>query len=313
MRILIVGGCGYVGGHLTDYLRQEYDVTVYDNLLYENHYLKKVSFIYGDVRDRDKLSRLLPKFDIVIWLAAIVGDGACAGDPFLAQAINEDSVKWLVDNYKGKIVFMSTCSVYGINNELIDEDAKPTPLSVYAKTKLDAEQYIVKNAKDYLIFRLGTLYGLGDDHSRIRLDLVVNVLTKKAVLGETLTVFGGDQWRPILHVKDVSTAIKFGLDHNISGLYNLAQENYTIKDIAETIKDVLPISVKIEYQEVAYEDKRNYRVKSDSFKNKGWISLHTLQEGIQEMFEVIKSGRIKDLDNSIYSNEFFMKKNYIPL
>ena len=152
-RVLIVGGCGYVGGHLTDCLRQEYDVTVYDNLLYENHYLKKISFIFGDVRDRDKLSRLLPKFDIVIWLAAVVGDGACARDPYLAQAINEDSVKWLVDNYSGKIVFMSTCSVYGINNELIDESAEVNPLSVYARTKLAAEQYIVKNAKDYLIFR----------------------------------------------------------------------------------------------------------------------------------------------------------------
>jgi nucleoside-diphosphate-sugar epimerase len=314
MKVLIVGGAGYVGGFLTDYLcSNNYDVTIYDSLIYENHYLKKVSFIFGDVRDRDKLSRLLPQFDVVIWLAAVVGDGACANDPYLAQAINEDSVKWLVDNYKGKIVFMSTCSVYGINNELIDENAKTNPLSVYARTKLAAEQYIVKNDKDYLIFRLGTLFGLGDQHSRIRLDLVVNILTKKAVLGETLTVFGGDQWRPLLHVKDVSTAIKFGLDNSIKGLYNLCQENYMVKDVAEEIKNILPISVKIEYQDIKYEDQRNYRVKSDGFKSKGWKPQHSLQEGIQEMFLIIKSGRIKDLDNPIYSNEFFMKKNYMPL
>jgi len=312
-KILVVGGAGYAGGRLVDCLRKfGHDVTVYDNLTYEQHYLKEISFIYGDVRDREKLLSILPAYDVVIWLAAIVGDGACAIDPFLTQSINEDSVKWLVDNYDKKIIFTSTCSVYGINNELIDESAGTNPISVYAKTKLEAEQYIVKNAKDYLIFRLGTLYGLGDEHSRIRLDLVVNVLSKKAALGEPLSVFGGEQWRPLLHVRDVASAIIYSLGENISGLYNLNSGNYTIKDIARTIQKIVP-ETQVEYKDVKFEDQRNYRVKCDAFLNKGWSPSYTLEDGITQMVETVRSGKIKNLDSVLYSNQQYLGKNYAPL
>jgi len=312
-KMLIVGGAGYVGGFLVDRLTQfGHDVTVYDNLVYETHYLKKVPFIYGDVRDKQKLSAILPNFDVVVWLAALVGDGACAIDPFLAQSINEDAVKWFVDNYKGKIVFTSTCSVYGINNNLIDESAEPKPISVYAKTKLGAEQYILEHAKDPLVFRLGTLFGLGDEHSRVRLDLVVNILSKKAALGEPLTVYGGDQWRPLLHVRDVTTAIIHGLSHNISGLYNLSLGNYMIKDIAEEIQEIVPCTT-IEYVIQKFEDQRNYQVKCDAYLNTGWRSVHTLKEGITQIVNVVKQLRIKDLDNPIYFNHYYLAKNYRPL
>jgi len=249
MKILITGGAGYIGGYLTDSLISAgYDVTVYDSLVYENHFLKQVPFIFGDIRDRDKLSSILPEFDVVVWLAAIVGDGACAIDPFLTQSVNEDAVKWLVDNYDGKIIFTSTCSVYGINNDLIDETAEPAPISVYARTKLGAEQYVLNNSSDPLVFRLGTLYGLGDEHSRVRLDLVVNILSKRAAVGEPLIVYGGEQWRPLLHVRDVSTAILHSLKNNISGLYNLSSGNYKIREIAEVIKNIVP-SCTIQYED----------------------------------------------------------------
>ena len=231
MNILIVGGAGYIGGYLTDSFHDN-NVLVYDNLLYENMYLKDVAFRFGDVRDTDNLSNTIKEFkpDVVIWLAAIVGDGACQINPVLTDEVNYESVKWICDNYSGKIIFTSTCSVYGVNNDLIDESAIPNPLSVYASTKLKAEQYLLSNHEDCLIFRLGTLYGLGDLHSRIRLDLVANILTLKATLGEPLSIFGGEQWRPLLHVRDVSTAINHGLDNNIKGLFNLHGENQTIKN-----------------------------------------------------------------------------------
>ena len=313
MKILIVGGAGYIGGHLTDYLLGDLaDVTVYDSLIYEQRFLKDVPFIYGDIRDRDKLSKILPDFDVVIWLAAIVGDGACAIDPFFTQAVNEDSVKWFVDNYDGKIVFMSTCSVYGTNSELIDEDAPTNPLSIYASTKLAAEQYIVNNAKDFLIFRLGTLYGIGDCFSRIRFDLVVNVLTKKATLGEKLTVFGGNQWRPLLHVKDVASAVFHGLRSDITGLYNLAQGNHTILQIAEMIKCIIPDTV-IECQDKEFEDLRNYKVNCDKFLETNWAASRTLGEGINEVHKLIIDHRIKNVDDPIYSNEFYINDHYFKL
>ena len=307
-KVLIVGGAGYIGGYLTDFLTaQNYAVTVFDNLIYETRYLKRVPFIYGDIRDQEKLATTLPNFDIVIWLAGIVGDGACAVDPTLSQEINEDSVKWLVDNYKGKIVFTSTCSVYGINNDIIDEEAKTKPLSVYATTKLNAEQYIVQNAKDYLVFRLGTLFGLSDDHSRIRLDLVANILTKKAVMHEKLTVYGGEQWRPLLHVRDVATAIDFGIKQNITGLFNLSCANYKISQIAEVIKKEVA-DANIEYVDKKFEDLRNYKVKNDKFLQCGWKPQHELAKGIKEMVDVIGELRIKNLADPIYSNEFYLGK-----
>jgi nucleoside-diphosphate-sugar epimerase len=146
MKILVVGGAGYVGGHLVDLLSGLYDVTVYDLLLFEKRFMKKVNFIFGDIRDTKKLGSIINEYDVVVWLAGMVGDGACAVNPALTTAVNYESVKWLVDNYTGKIAFPSTCSIYGINNDLIDEEAEPNPLSLYAATKLKAEQYIRDHA-----------------------------------------------------------------------------------------------------------------------------------------------------------------------
>src|SRR5262245_20519020 len=113
-RVLIVGGAGYVGGWLTDRaLEAGHDVTVYDLLLYEDVYLKPVDFVFGDILDHDRLEPHVRRADVVVWLAALVGDGACALDPELTRKINVDSVRWLTSVYDGRIVFMSSCSVYG--------------------------------------------------------------------------------------------------------------------------------------------------------------------------------------------------------
>jgi len=301
-KVLIVGGAGYIGGYMTDYLlARQYDVTVYDNLVYESRFLKKVSFIFGDIRNKERLLKILPKYDAVVWLAGIVGDGACALDPCLTQTINEDIVKWFVDNYTGKIIYTSTCSVYGVNHELIDESAAVNPLSIYAKTKLGAEQYIAKHAKNYLILRLGTLYGAGDAHSRVRLDLVANVLTKHAVLNNKMIVYGGEQWRPLLHVRDVSTAVEYGIAHDIRGLYNLSSKNYKISEIAIVIKNCISNKANIEYVDTPFEDLRNYRVSTKAYAEKGWKFSFNLEQGIEDMHSIIQEMRIKDLNDPVYS------------
>lgn len=306
MKILIVGGAGYIGGKMTNLLiERKHKVTVFDSLVYETRYLKDVPFIYGDIRDRKKMLKVLPDYDVVIWLAAIVGDGACAIDPYLTQSINEDSVKWLVDNYNGMIVFMSTCSVYGANRDAVDEESTTNPLSVYAETKLNAERYIMAHSPDYLIFRLGTVFGLGDRHSRIRLDLVVNTLTMKATQGEPLTVFGGEQWRPLVHVTDVAEAVDYGLRNQIGGLYNLSCGNYQISEIAEVIKTRMP-ETKITYTKIEFEDMRNYKLKGPGFTSTGWDAQYNLADGIEEIKNIVESGRIKDLTDPIYSNEYYL-------
>ena len=309
MKVLVVGGAGYIGGCTVDTLigGSGHDVTVYDNLMYENMYLKPVKFIAGDIRDPKLYTDILPNYEAVVWLAAIVGDGACTVNPSLTEDINYNCVKRLVDSYKGKVIFTSTCSVYGKNDELIDEEASPNPLSLYAKTKLQAEQYLINNHEDYLIFRLGTLFGLSDQFSRLRLDLVVNILTKKATGGEDLTVYGGEQWRPLLHVKDVAGAITYGIDNNITGLYNLSQKNYTILELAETIQEQVP-GVSIIAADLSFEDMRNYKVKADRYAEKGWTPKWTLSDGIRELAVVMAEGRVKDPDNPVYSNFAFMKE-----
>ena len=113
-KVLVVGGAGYIGGITTDILLERgYYVAVYDKLLYESRYLKDVDFIYGDIRDTEKLGKIQNKYDEIIWLAALVGDGACSQDPELTKEINVTSIKNFINRTKRRLIFTSTCSVYG--------------------------------------------------------------------------------------------------------------------------------------------------------------------------------------------------------
>src|SRR5439155_19931855 len=155
-------------------------VRVYDCMLYEDVYLKPVDFVFGDVRDWDRLQPHLAWADSVVWLAALVGDGACSLDPALTREINVDSVERLARSFDRRIVFLSTCSVYGAQDDLLTEESATQPLSLYAETKLEAESILRPTGA--IVFRLGTLFGVGDSYSRIRMDLVANALTVKAHL-----------------------------------------------------------------------------------------------------------------------------------
>jgi len=306
VNVLVVGGAGYVGGGIVDKLKENHNVTVFDSLIYEESYRKDVNFIYGDIRDKDKLLSVLDKNDAVIWLAALVGDGACSINPELTFEINAESVKFLAENFKKRIVFLSTCSVYGAQDGLLDETSSINPLSEYASSKVQAEEYLQNS--DAIIFRLGTLFGISDEFSRIRLDLVVNILVTKALTEGKLTVFGGEQWRPLLHVNDVANAINHTLEGGVTGIFNLHYKNFKIIDIANEIIQQVPSAI-IETTPMKFQDARNYQVSSEKlFNSTGFKAEVDLLAGIQEVFELISNKRIKDVNHIRYSNQNYLKK-----
>ena len=300
-RVLIVGGAGYVGGWLTDQaIDAGHDIIVYDLLLYEDVYLKPVEFVYGDILDRERLEGLVRESDVVVWLAALVGDGACALDPELTQKINVDSVRWLASVFDGRIVFMSTCSVYGAQEGELTEGSPIKPLSIYAQTKLEAEAALAE--KDALIFRLGTLHGVGDDFSRLRVDLVVNTLTIRAALNGRMSVYGGQQYRPLLHVRDVGRVVVDAVASDRRGIYNLGAENVTVLDVAEAVRARIPEAA-IEITEMKFQDNRDYRVSSSkAIDELGFDPQLRMDDGIVQVHALIQQGRIRDLTSPRFSN-----------
>jgi nucleoside-diphosphate-sugar epimerase len=307
MRVLVVGGAGYIGGAVTDLLMNgNHEIRVYDALLYEETYRKKVPFVLGDIRDRERLRPHLQWAEAVVWLAALVGDGACALNPEVAVEINQKSVEWLADNYDGRIIFLSTCSVYGAQDKELDESSPTHPLSVYAATKLEAENLLQR--KNAIIFRLGTIYGVSDLFARIRLDLVVNTLVVRAATAGKLTVFGGDQFRPLLHVRDAAKAGVDNLETAHVGIFNLHRQNVRIVDLAYQVRNHFP-DVVIEQTEMRFQDARNYRVKSDAaVRTFGFRPTISIDEGIEEVKELVVDGRIKDISNSRYTNQTYLEQ-----
>src|SRR5258706_4643809 len=305
MNVLVVGGAGYLGGAVTDLLKKtKYDFRIYDALLYEESYRKDVPFIYGDVRDRKKILPQLKWADTIIWLAALVGDGACALHPDVSYEINEKSVEWLVKNFHKRIIFTSTCSVYGMHDEDVDELAPTNPLSVYAATKLLAEKHLQKSKA--LIFRLGTLFGISDEYSRIRMDLVVNTLTARAFIDGKLKVFGGEQYRPILHVKDTAKAIVDNIATKHTGIFNLKQENVKIFDLVKRLQKYFPDLV-IETVDMKFQDTRNYRANSKKSENilKFYPKI-TAEDGMKEIKSLLKEHRIGDINNPRFTNQLYL-------
>lgn len=304
-KVLVVGGAGYVGGWLVDQLLAEPDVEVrvFDNLLYEDSFLKEVDFCFGDVTNFREVEPHLSWADTVIWLAAVVGDPACALNPERALEVNTASVSRLADSFNGKIIFTSTCSVYGAQDSVLTESSPLRPLSVYAESKMEAEQLLLEKAPHATIFRLGTLFGVGDSHSRIRADLVLNVLTARAVLEGHMTVFGGQQYRPLLHVRDVANAAILALSNeNASGIYNLHCSNLTINQLAKIIQELVP-SAEIRTSDTQFEDSRNYSVSSlKAESDLGFSADYSVEYGIQQVKDLITTRRIPDIGIARFSN-----------
>jgi nucleoside-diphosphate-sugar epimerase len=303
VKVLVTGGAGYVGGWLVNQVvAAGHEVRVFDSLLYEDLYLKQVPFFFGDITDIEALRVHLEWADSVVFLAGFVGDPLCALNPKRTHQVNVDAIKLLAENFDGQIVFPSSCSVYGAQDGELTEESPVSPLSLYAETKIVAEEILKKRRAPAIILRLGTLFGLSDTYSRIRVDLVLNVLTVRAVLDKRMSVFGGNQFRPLLHVRDVATAVVPHLGSDKRGIYNLHSENTTIVDLARRIKHFVP-DAEIELTESTFQDSRNYMV--SSMKARVELGFHprfSVDDGIQEIADAVRSRRIKNVHLPRFSN-----------
>lgn len=311
MRVLVSGSAGFMGSRLMAALadRDGFGHVVtpvgYDALLYRD-YPDPYEFRRGDVTDtiRCGLSvKMLPP-DAVVWTAAIVGDGACTVDPARSVRVNLDSVKWLAENYDGPLVFLSSCSVYGVQDGVADESSPMNPQSLYAETKIRAEE-VLQGRPRTLVLRLGTLHGTSP---RMRFDLVVNAMTLSAVKSGVVEVFGGNQYRPLLSVKDAAQFIaRMVVGGWAAGTYNLASENLTVLQVAEQVRAVVP-GAEIKVTATTSEDKRNYRVSVDKARTVlGFCPRWCVHDSAQDVAELVQSGRLRDTADAKYYNNLALK------
>jgi nucleoside-diphosphate-sugar epimerase len=322
-KVLLVGGAGYLGAELAPQLLDRgYGVRVLDSLLFGEAPLDAVKnhadfeLIAGDVRDIQSVVHAVKGCDTVIHLAAIVGDPACDENRQLAAEINRAATRMLIDVSRGhgvqRFLFASTCSVYGASDSLMDEHARVLPISLYAQTKLDSEALLLEARSAGFhptILRLATLFGLS---ARPRFDLVVNLLTARAVRTGKITIFNGEQWRPFMHVSDAARAFVTCLEANhvgvVSGqVFNAGSNNmnHRLCGVAREIATIVPT---VEVEHIENQDRRNYRVAFDKIHSRlGFECRRTLQQGIAEMADMVRESEIHDFSAEMFNNRAMVR------
>lgn len=316
--VLVIGGAGYIGSALLPKLLElGYRVRILDLFLYGKKsiesYLDRsdLEIVQADFRQIDQVVKAVKGVSRVVHLGAIVGDPACNLNEELTVEVNLMATKMIAEVCKGfgarRFVFASTCSVYGDNNQILDERSKLNPISLYAKSKIASEKVLQKMAgNDFtpVILRFGTVFGLS---GRTRFDLVVNLLTAKAYFDKKITVFGGDQWRPFVHVDDTANAIVKVLtapDHLVNNeIFNVGDNsnNYTLLRMGELINQQIPEAILDEMGQDG--DRRNYRVDFTKIqKHLGFRAQWTLSDGIRQILTELEKGVILYYDQTEFSN-----------
>lgn len=323
--VLVIGGAGYIGSALVPKLLDSgYKVRLLDLLLYGEEPLKPVlnhpnlQIIEADFRQVDKVVEAMQGIKSVVHLGGLVGDPACALDENLTIEINLMATRMIAEVAKGsgvsRFVFASTCSVYGASDQTLNECSKLNPLSLYARSKVASEKVLAMMADDKFAvvnLRFGTVYGLS---GRIRFDLVVNLLTAKAIFEKKITVFGGDQWRPFVHVSDAAlgvfkalnapTALIRGQTFNVGS----NEQNMTLSQVGQLIKRLVPEAQLIELGQDG--DRRNYRVDFSKIHHQlGFKPQWTVESGVNQVIDAIRSGRIRDYRDPAYSNVKYLSED----
>ncbi len=301
MRILVTGGAGYIGSSLvSELLKEGHKVSVLDNLLWGKEGLNcnlsslNCKFIEGDVRDTKLVSKLMENQDVIVHLAALVGFSLCENNKEQATDVNVNGTKNIINclSEDQMLIYASTGSIYGQPKGLTcTEQTMPNPLSHYAKTKLEAEE-IVSKRKNVIILRFATAFGVSH---RMRLDLLVNQFVYEAVAHRMLTVFGEDDARSIIHIKDVIESIRFTIENRqaMKGqTFNVSLEKiFTKKEIAQHIKKQVYYDLKFENLNTAF-DFRNYQVSTEKINALGYYSKTSLDQGITELICAMKEIKV---------------------
>ncbi len=321
--VLVVGGAGYIGSVLVRHLLAEsYRVRVLDSLLFGKESLQdllpnpRFQLIEGDACRAQTLSRATQGVDAVLHLAAVAGDSACDLDPeatrrancAATQLVAEACLKFGVP----RMVFASTCSVYGSNAQVVDEQSRLNPVSLYASTKIASERALLELRSPKFhptILRLGTAFGWSP---RPRFDLVINLLTARAFFEKKIVIYNARQSRPIIHVSDISRAFRLVLQcpiQRISGhTFNVGSSsmNYSLRELGESIHRLQPA---LEREHRQNSDVRSYRVCCDKIRmDLGFRCRITLDEGIREIHGALHDGLVSDYTLPVYHNHRYLAK-----
>jgi nucleoside-diphosphate-sugar epimerase len=298
MKIFITGGAGYIGTSLIPILlEKKYKVTVYDSLLFNNGdklipfiQNKNFTFIKGDIRDENLLSKSIKNHDVVIHLAALVGFPICREKGEIESFdVNTKGTEIIIKNMSSDqyLLYGSTGSNYGEVVGICNEETPLNPLSIYGKSKTEAEKLVMQR-KNSTAFRFATAFGVSP---RLRLDLLINDLTYKSLTEGYAVVYESHFMRTFIHVRDIAKVFLFSIENKDkmkNNVFNVGSDNmnFSKKDVCEIIKKEVPNSY-FNYADVGEDaDKRNYQVSYEKIKSLGFKTEISLEEGIRELIKV---------------------------
>jgi nucleoside-diphosphate-sugar epimerase len=311
IKILVTGGCGYKGHILVPkLLNRDYEVVVLDTMWFGNFLQPhpRLTVIKGDVRDVDAIN--LDGFNGIIHLSSIANDPCGDLDPKLTWEVSALATMQLADKARRKgikrFIYASSGSVYGIKDEpQVTEDLELKPISEYNKTKMVAERVLLSygNEMSVQIVRPATVCGYSP---RMRLDVSVNMLTMQALTKGKITVFGGAQIRPNIHIDDITNVYLHLLDNSeATGVFNAGFENISILDIAKMVNKQIPVEIVV----TESNDPRSYRVNSDKLLATDFKPKKTVNDAIREIVEKFRTGELKDEEH--FYNLRWMEKTVL--